>query len=699
MCALASGGVVAQQLSGEAFQIGLTMAGAVSAGAYSAGVLDFLIQALEAWEKARLDPTLADQLPNHRVGIKVITGASAGAITGALAVVGLAQGTAPKRYGTSLKQNVVCVLPCLYDAWVVRPNLASTTGGADLLQTDDLNGSGVISLLDSDVLDQIRTGALKVGPRVPTPLPYISTSLHVYLTLTNLRGVPYQVAFEGGNLGMMSHGDRVHYAINDLGSWQAPSPFADSDNARTLSIAKLFGTNGPDDDWKTFTQEAVASGAFPVGLAPRLVRAPLSEYKQRCWPIAEWRLQDNLQPAWPSPWGDDNSRNFAFLSVDGGVVDNDPFEYAHFTLMDNPPEPNPRDGDDVDRAVVMIDPFPAPPTFLSDGQPDSALVSVVKALLPALINQARFKPSELLLAASEAVFSRYMISPSRPKPQGGDELYAIACGLLGGFGGFLSRAFREHDFILGQRNCQKFLRSSFALPIYNKIIQQWPQAARSDPAFSVPPVGGGPPYYCIIPLIGDAAVEVASPPWPRMSQDEFDALQIRIAQRLDAVAQKLITSQGPSGVARSLLNVIYSNKKGEALDFIKFTILADLVRRNQLEGWDLPDHWRQPPTMALSGDDIRKVLAALLDPSFDLRNATGIAAATRLDATTVNAILGACQAETGAPYEVWQSPRKDKSGGALYALALRKPNGFKTLPGIRQVSDWATPPRVDPPGI
>jgi len=41
---------VAQRLSGEEFQIGFAMAGAISAGAYSAGVLDFFIQALEAWE-------------------------------------------------------------------------------------------------------------------------------------------------------------------------------------------------------------------------------------------------------------------------------------------------------------------------------------------------------------------------------------------------------------------------------------------------------------------------------------------------------------------------------------------------------------------------------------------------------------------------------------------------------------------------
>ena len=41
---------------GNEFQIGLAMSGAISAGAYTAGVFDFLIQALDEWEKARNDP-------------------------------------------------------------------------------------------------------------------------------------------------------------------------------------------------------------------------------------------------------------------------------------------------------------------------------------------------------------------------------------------------------------------------------------------------------------------------------------------------------------------------------------------------------------------------------------------------------------------------------------------------------------------
>ena len=66
------------------------------------------------------------------------------------------------------------------------------------------------------------------------------------------------------------------------------------------------------------------------------------------------------------------------------------------TLMENPPLQNPRDGEDADRAVIMIAPFPEPPDFLPDGQPDRMLLSVIKALVPAMISQMRFKPAQRL---------------------------------------------------------------------------------------------------------------------------------------------------------------------------------------------------------------------------------------------------------------------------------------------------------------
>jgi len=46
---------MSEQVQKPKFEIGLVRAGAVSAGAYTAGVLDFLLQALDAWYRAAGD--------------------------------------------------------------------------------------------------------------------------------------------------------------------------------------------------------------------------------------------------------------------------------------------------------------------------------------------------------------------------------------------------------------------------------------------------------------------------------------------------------------------------------------------------------------------------------------------------------------------------------------------------------------------
>ena len=65
--------------------MGLCMAGAVSAGAYTAGVMDYLLEALGEWEKRRNEPGV----PSHKVVIPVMGGASAGGMTSVMAASAL----------------------------------------------------------------------------------------------------------------------------------------------------------------------------------------------------------------------------------------------------------------------------------------------------------------------------------------------------------------------------------------------------------------------------------------------------------------------------------------------------------------------------------------------------------------------------------------------------------------------------------
>jgi hypothetical protein len=779
---------MAVKADGE-FQIALAMSGAISAGAYTAGVFDFLIQALDEWENAKTGKNLEkgdhpDAIPNHFVGVKAMSGASAGAATAAIGAVALADADQkPVEFDTCRdgEQKIKCYLPKIYETWVVKPGLvAEGDEKLDFLQTSDLDGAPeeaddfsrtrgipgdegeprpVTSLLNSRLLDAIVGAALDVKRVTASPRPYISKTLHIYMTLSNLRGVPYSVPFDGGTepnndnglrancYHMISHGDRVHYAVTGLGAWDTTSDFADNDQKRELK-AECLVPNNPD--WKDYAVCALASAAFPVGLAPRLIGATLGkpdEYKGRYWPIDPFDSKFIEAPAWLDTVRKEDP--FWFTTADGGIIDNDPFEYARFSLKARQPatlkleDHLPSDLDKVDRAVIMVSPFPELKPIAPEGQPAPDLVSSVSKLMPALIDQARFKPSEIVRAADPKHGSRYLIGPSRvttvkeetigedgkvltPKVEK-EERYGIASGLLGGFGGFVARSFRDHDFQLGRRNCQRFLQQTFALPPENKVIKSWPADIDKGNFTAIQTEDEKnrkePDTYCVIPLFGTAKAEVVLPAWPRISQARFDILQTRIAERFDVVAPRLLAQIVTGPLSFLLWLAVRPFPRGiglirsKVLNFVEAFMLADLVRRDLIEGWELPSN------PGLDGDDIRLVLAELINPSYDLRSVAGLCKAAGLDAGTVRDVLALGQSPlaSGKTFEVWRAPwtdnkvwrtpPPDKPDGSLYTLMSRKPAWhrwfwwryfgwlFDLILGPKRSDAWLAKPAVDKPGV
>src|SRR5262249_39648189 len=188
------------------FRLGLVMAGAISAGAYTGGVVDFLIQALDEWEKAKADPSA----PQHRVEIPVMSGASAGAITSAIAAVAFNSETTPV---VDVDRPPPEEANRLYDAWVRQIDLSK------LLRTEDISDgrSAVVSLLDSTVLNTIARSALNAQKRLDARA-YVADPLAVFLTVSNLRGVPYGFELFGGDetfvYGMLRHMDDMRFAVS-----------------------------------------------------------------------------------------------------------------------------------------------------------------------------------------------------------------------------------------------------------------------------------------------------------------------------------------------------------------------------------------------------------------------------------------------------------------------------------------------------
>lgn len=686
------------------FHLGLTMAGAISAGAYAAGVFDFLTQALDCWEaeKAarRQAGTPEDQwdIPSHAVEIPVLTGASAGAIVSAIGLVALAD--QPPDATTAAPINVDGVgtiaarLPRLYRAWVQMPCFVNQAGGADLLGTADLGDGPLCSLLDSSCLGDIATASLLGIKAVAPPRPYLSATLHLFVTHTSLRGVPYDIGFSvgGGEIegyGMLLHGERRHFVMQGLGTGDFTSPWASLDLPTAIQIPThtLAGLTSVSGVWSDYTEGALGSSAFPVGLTPRAVLdATLGVYQSRQWPLTE--LADpppgmppfSLRPHFPDSMSALPGTALPYVTVDGGAIDNEPFELARWSLMQTPGTPNPREIAETDRAVLMIDPFPDPPAYDLIGNMDLGLRSVLSRLLPAMINQARFKPAELAAALKEHEYSRYLISPRRRTARGAPlERYGIACGLLGGFGGFLAESFRAHDYQLGRLNCFLFLRDSLAMSLDNKILQAGYAAPARQPGFQSQAVitdafGKIIPEYQLIPLLGAAAVAPTPPTWPRVAQAVADRMVERAGLRAQAVVAKTLTGRLGS-VPRNALRVVWSAFGKSALtEAIRLRLLRDLVQRDQIDG-----------ATAGRPEGERSVIAALLNPAYDFRTSLGIAAECRLGEAEVSQVLHDARYAgviTGGP----TAPK----GQPSYTHITRKPGRVASLPGIRSIVGWAT---------
>ncbi len=580
------------------FEIGLVMAGAISAGAYTAGVIDFLVEALDEWEKAKEfarlhpdDPQSAE-CPMHSVKLKVMAGASAGGMTS-----GLAAGLLGMDYQSVVKQpeSGQPVAPSnnnLYRSWV------NTIDIDPLLKTDDLDGADkgpVQSVLDCTILQKIADNAFAFeNPAARKTRPYVSDPLHVFLAVTNLRGVPYPLRFanqpdeeEVQPYEMTWHADHMHFILSE----NEPTPDQGAFWLKPYDFKN-------ETTWGLLQKTALATGAFPVGLAPILLKRLSTQYDLRDWrhkgPHEEngKHFCEYWKPIPPDFGNNNEAFEYDFLCVDGGVTNNEPLDLADLVLT-GPLEVEPTDGDKVSRATIMILPFPNTSEFSRTYDGRTNLMQLLPTTFRSLISQSRFKPEELARAINPKIYNRYLVVPRRGyRPDGTPEPFTIACGSLGGFGGFLSRKFREHDYQLGRRNCQWFLKHYFTLPSEgekpNPLFDDWTPEARAkftvtrstNPAEKMP-------ILPVIPLMGSAAPTVAEPVWPSFTEAEFQALRPKIKKRLSRVVRSLVDDNiegflwGP--LARWALKSAWWFQGGKVVDQVMKTIRDDLTVRKIME--------------------------------------------------------------------------------------------------------------------
>lgn len=493
------------------------------------GVLDFLIEALDEWYAAK---NRGEAVPRHELCLDVFSGASAGGMCAAIAAA-MVQGEFQHIHDTSL----VGTSNRFYESWVNKIDIR------ELLQTRDLANRGpVYSLLDCTIIDEIAQYALVPG--APKNRPYISPNLTLFLTLTNLIGIPYSLNDVGsGSLeeSTLYHADRLCFETVQPG--QSPS----TPSAKPLPLGQV-GRGA----WPLLTEAAKATGAFPIFLAPRLLKRDCADYERPMWESINAPADGYppIPPDWPTTIG----TTIQTINVDGGVIDNDPFDLAHDYLASlDPPRTdnqNPREPLKAERAVVTVAPFPSQSDFTPAPvfAQEAAVAVSLSRLVSVFISQSRFFGESLALIAS-GTSSRFVVAPSDTSLPAGAP--ALQCASLGAFGGFFERSFRAHDFQLGRRNCQQFLRYQFALPTGNPIIQAGlsalgAQSVEAQARFKVKAPEDATSelkadWIPIIPLCSDAVREdVNEPPQGKISIASLNEIVDLIDARLGAVLPLLL---------------------------------------------------------------------------------------------------------------------------------------------------------------
>lgn len=533
---------------GPKYRLGINMAGAISAGAYTAGVLDYFIEALDAWEAAKKSSQL---VPRHDVSIDILTGASAGGMCTALGAVSMFDPPNPcPGSGRPWAQPTR-----LYRAWVQEIRMQ------DLTSTSDLDAMGpedrLTSLLNSSALHSIADSTLN-APAAPHRRAGVSEKLRLLLTLTNLRGIPYSV--NRSNLGTFF--ERTDYYAD-----QIQFSFDSAEAAADPTISGFIDVNDPQSKtWPLVRTAAIASGAVPLMLAPQVITRTPEDYEHRQWAVpvdpnehpcvpgqpCVCEERTAVPPAWDEPDG-----AFEVLYADGGATNNNPFECARRYIAGlNGLTHNERRPMEADASVLTIAPFPGDDGFDPNWQArkNAGLLQAILALKEALTCQSRFLGESLTLLGNSDVASRYVIVPKDDTvPPGMSPLQSAS---LGAFGGFFSEEFRRHDYHLGRYNCQRFLQQWFVLPVENPLIAAGvagPHRAELIRVFKADPMPGGKQrsqlqteaWMPILPVCGAAAPELTDPPIVKMTPAQLETIIDRALERVKALIKLSVKEYVP----------------------------------------------------------------------------------------------------------------------------------------------------------
>ncbi|WP_233886345.1 patatin-like phospholipase family protein [Paraburkholderia flagellata] len=574
------------------FELALVLGGTVSAGTFTAGVLDFLFQALDEWDKARAEKR--SDVAQHRVRIRIITGASGGGINAVLAARALhysfPHATAS---ATDVKNHSPSSNP-FYEVWVNEISIDRLLDTSDLDTKVSGKEAPIVSILNGNVLTEVAERSLgaatetqnnegagqslsgfpsnnQAGVTRINARSWIYNPLTVIVTHTNLGGVPYSQMFTSASPAAASeyftnHADYVRLYFGYSASADSPSPgirylpdakFVNVPNGEAAEVPVQFPAPTP---WSALSQNVLGTSAFPIGFPARAVSRDGANYAYRfAWNSLAGRY-DWLTPLWPKVAQQGKLTAYSFLSLDGGCTDNEPIMLASQVLegLDRTPHhANRASGVEANRAIVLVDPLvdPLPSVLPADGGPPP-LISLLSPTLQMFIQSSRFATADIAGFLSKDVYNRFLIAPKRTDKQastfvGGDALCAEG---MGAFMGFLCKEFRHHDFMLGRRNCQAFLSGTFTLPGDNPLFRGNPPLFEDPDSANFPRPQGD--EFAIIPLYGTAAMPQDQVNWPAGAfKPEEQKVKRLLEKRLSAMLERLGRFLDLPWTGRELANV------------------------------------------------------------------------------------------------------------------------------------------------
>lgn len=525
------------------YHVAVAVAGAAMGGVYSAGVLDFLLQALRESEAARQrgDPDAAP----WDLRVTDVVGTSSGGLAAALAVSALTLDYEPLRHDFDPEVHQPPKNNPLYDFWIKNADAEAFLNIDDLRKktpkqrrtsrrqrschsccaspnedgrtSDQQDGNEEEPIQDEAPKSEnprLRSAASADAMRTLSrntlrwqwpnrSMPEFAEGVRLTLTTTNLQGVPYSTgmattAAEYYHLTARAHSDHLTF---DTG--------ADKDGNTEFALDARASRSSLQ--WRRVVDTMAATSAFPGVLGAQLVSAPRSFY-------------DNRYPA-DTIWNSEETSNEQFYAVDG-FFRSKPYDLAEEGLQRYATIH--KDACATQCSVLLIDAFPPAPVGQrlnfnresnsnQDGQPPTFSETLL-ATWRAAKAQANFKHRLVTRALDERDHRIFLIAPWEDDPK------LTSVGVFN-TASVVHEKMRIYDFMRGRRDCQRFLRDSFTLPA---------EAAVQNSIFDGA-CAGQDGKVRIIPLCGTAKLECIEPESPRIPKRALTTAKRLLARRARTV--------------------------------------------------------------------------------------------------------------------------------------------------------------------